>query len=431
MQKIASIYAREILDSRGHPTVEADVVTNKGVTGRAAVPSGASTGTMEAVELRDKDLGRYAGKGVLKAVANINTIIAPAMHGRRIDDQQRLDEELIKLDATNNKSRLGANAILAVSLACAKAASKSLEMEFYQYISKISGSEPSLPMPMINVLNGGVHANNNLAFQEFMVIPASAKSMAEAVRMGAGIFHCLVALLKKKKMHTTVGDEGGVAPDIDDYNVALEFLDQAVMNAGYLSGKDVFFAIDMASSEFFQEKSYALTPGEKYTSLQFVEKLEQLCGDWPVASIEDPMAEDDWDGWKHLMGRLGKHVQIVGDDLFVTNTTILTRGIAENAANSILIKPNQIGTLSETISAIHMARAAEMNCIMSHRSGETEDVSIADIAVGTGCGQIKTGSLCRSERVAKYNRLLRIEEKLPERYFGTQVLQKFAWIFDH
>ena len=409
--------------------MEADVLTDGGVIGRAAVPSGASTGSMEAVELRDGDLDRYAGQGVLKAVNNIDSIIAPAMLGNQVDDQQRLDEELVRLDATTNRSRLGANAILAVSLACAKAAAKSLGMEFFQYISKISGSEPSLPMPMVNVLNGGVHADNNLAFQEFMIIPASAKSMAEAVRMGSSIFHCLIALLKKKKMSTTVGDEGGVAPDVDNYNVAMEFLDQAVMDAGYLSGKDVFFALDMASSEFFRNKSYVLTPHTKYTSMQLIEKLKKLCEDWPVASIEDPMAEDDWDGWKCLMEQLGGHVQIVGDDLFVTNTTILAKGIAENAANSILIKPNQIGTLSETISAIHMAKAAEMNCIISHRSGETEDVSIADIAVGTGCGQIKTGSLCRSERVAKYNQLLRIEEKLPKRYFGTQVFQKFSWLF--
>lgn len=411
MSAIVDVVAREILDSRGNPTVEADVLLESGVLGRAAVPSGASIGTREAVELRDGDTQRYSGKGVLKAVENINTEIAEAIMGLDAMEQGFIDRTLIDLDATANKSRLGANAILSVSLAVAKAAAEESGLPLYRYLG---GAGPmSMPVPMMNVINGGAHANNKVDMQEFVIIPLGAQSFREALRCGAEIFHVLRDLLDSKGMHTAVGDEGGFAPSLANNEAALELIVQAIEQAGYLPGPDVAIGLDCASSEFFSDGKYHLaSDGLSLTSAQFVDYLAAWVDKYPIISIEDGMSEHDWDGWKLLTHRLGKSVQLVGDDIFVTNSSILKEGIAQGIANSILIKINQIGTLTETFSAIETAKRAGYTSVISHRSGETEDTTIADIAVATNAMQIKTGSLSRSDRLAKYNQLLRIEEDL-------------------
>lgn len=411
MSAIVDVVAREILDSRGNPTVEADVLLESGVLGRAAVPSGASIGTREAVELRDGDTQRYSGKGVLKAVENVNTEIAEAIMGLDAMEQGFIDRTLIDLDATANKSRLGANAILAVSLAVAKAAAEESGLPLYRYLG---GAGPmSMPVPMMNVINGGAHANNKVDMQEFVIIPLGAQSFREALRCGAEIFHVLRDLLDSKGMHTAVGDEGGFAPSLANNEAALELIVQAIEQAGYLPGPDVAIGLDCASSEFFSNGKYHLaSDGLSLTSAQFVDYLAAWVDKYPIISIEDGMSEHDWDGWKLLTHRLGKSVQLVGDDIFVTNSSILKEGIAQGIANSILIKINQIGTLTETFSAIETAKRAGYTSVISHRSGETEDTTIADIAVATNALQIKTGSLSRSDRLAKYNQLLRIEEDL-------------------
>ncbi len=411
MSAIVDIIAREILDSRGNPTVEADVLLESGVMGRAAVPSGASTGSREAIELRDGDGSRYLGKGVMRAVENVNTEISEALIGLDAQEQAFIDKTLIDLDGTDNKARLGANALLAVSMAVAKAAAEEAGLPLYRYFG---GAAPmSLPVPMMNIINGGEHANNSLDIQEFMVIPVGAESFREALRCGAEIFHALKKLLDKNGHSTAVGDEGGFAPNLGSHAEALEVIMQAIQNAGYVPGKDVLLALDCAASEFYKDGKYQLS-GEnlQLSSAQFVDYLATLVDKFPIVSIEDGMAEGDWDGWKLLTERLGNKVQIVGDDLFVTNTKILKEGIQKGIANSILIKINQIGTLSETFAAIEMAKRAGYTAVISHRSGETEDATIADIAVGLNAGQIKTGSLSRSDRIAKYNQLLRIEEDL-------------------
>ncbi len=411
MSAIVDVIAREIIDSRGNPTVEADVLLESGVLGRAAVPSGASVGTKEAVELRDGDMQRYFGKGVLKAVENVNTEIAEAIMGLDSMEQGFIDQTLIDLDGSDNKSRLGANAILAVSLAVAKAAAEESGLPLYRYLG---GAGPmSMPVPMMNVINGGAHANNNLDFQEFVIIPLGAQSFREAVRCGAEIFHTLKKLLDSKGMPTSVGDEGGFAPNLANNEAALQLIVQAIEQAGYLPGPDVAIGLDCASSEFFRDGKYHLaSDGLSLTSAQFVDYLATWIDKYPILSIEDGMSEHDWDGWKLLTSKLGKSVQLVGDDVFVTNARILKEGIAQGVANSILIKVNQIGTLSETFAAIEMAKRAGYTAVISHRSGETEDTTIADIAVATNVLQIKTGSLSRSDRLAKYNQLLRIEEDL-------------------
>ncbi len=411
MSAIVDVIAREILDSRGNPTVEADVLLESGVLGRAAVPSGASVGTREAVELRDGDTQRYFGKGVLKAVENINTEIAEAIMGLDSMEQGFIDRTLIDLDGTANKSRLGANAILAVSLAVAKAAAEESGLPLYRYLG---GAGPmSMPVPMMNIINGGAHANNKVDMQEFVIIPLGAQSFREALRCGAEIFHTLKDLLDSKGMHTAVGDEGGFAPSLANNEAALQLLVQAIEQAGYLPGPDVAIGLDCASSEFFRDGKYHLaSDGLSLTSAQFVDYLSAWVDKYPIISIEDGMSEHDWDGWKLLTSRLGKTVQLVGDDIFVTNSGILKEGIAQGIANSILIKINQIGTLTETFSAIETARRAGYTSVISHRSGETEDTTIADIAVATNALQIKAGSLSRSDRLAKYNQLLRIEEDL-------------------
>lgn len=411
MSAIVDVVAREILDSRGNPTVEADVLLESGVLGRAAVPSGASIGTREAVELRDGDTQRYSGKGVLKAVENVNTEIAEAILGLDAMEQGFIDRTLIDLDGTANKSRLGANAILAVSLAVAKAAAEESGLPLYRYLG---GAGPmSMPVPMMNVINGGAHANNKVDMQEFVIIPLGAQSFREALRCGAEIFHVLRDLLDSKGMHTAVGDEGGFAPSLANNEAALELIVQAIEQAGYLPGPDVAIGLDCASSEFFSDGKYHLaSDGLSLTSAQFVDYLAAWVDKYPIISIEDGMSEHDWDGWKLLTRRLGKSVQLVGDDIFVTNSSILKEGIAQGIANSILIKINQIGTLTETFSAIETAKRAGYTSVISHRSGETEDTTIADIAVATNALQIKTGSLSRSDRLAKYNQLLRIEEDL-------------------
>ncbi len=411
MSAIVDVIAREILDSRGNPTVEADVLLESGVLGRAAVPSGASIGTREAVELRDGDTQRYFGKGVLKAVENINTEIAEAIMGLDSMEQGFIDRTLIDLDGTANKSRLGANAILAVSLAVAKAAAEESGLPLYRYLG---GAGPmSMPVPMMNVINGGAHANNKVDMQEFVIIPLGAQSFREALRCGAEIFHTLKDLLDSKGMHTAVGDEGGFAPSLANNEAALQLIVQAIEQAGYLPGPDVAIGLDCASSEFFRDGKYHLaSDGLSLTSAQFVDYLAAWVDKYPIISIEDGMSEHDWDGWKLLTSRLGKSVQLVGDDIFVTNSGILKEGIAQGIANSILIKINQIGTLTETFSAIETARRAGYTSVISHRSGETEDTTIADIAVATNALQIKAGSLSRSDRLAKYNQLLRIEEDL-------------------
>ena len=411
MSAIVDVIAREIIDSRGNPTIEADVLLESGALGRAAVPSGASVGTKEAVELRDGDMQRYFGLGVLKAVGNVNTEIAESIMGLDSMEQNFIDQTLIELDGSDNKSRLGANAILAVSLAVAKAAAEETGLPLYRYLG---GAGPmSMPVPMMNVINGGAHANNNLDMQEFVIIPVGAQSFREAVRCGAEVFHTLKKLIDAKGMPTSVGDEGGFAPNLANNEAALQLIVEAIEQAGYLPGPDVAIGLDCASSEFFRDGKYHLTSeGLSLTSAQFVDYLATWIDKYPILSIEDGMSEHDWDGWRLLTSKLGKSVQLVGDDVFVTNFRILKEGIAQGVANSILIKPNQIGTLSETFSAIETAKRAGYTAVISHRSGETEDTTIADIAVATNVLQIKTGSLSRSDRLAKYNQLLRIEEDL-------------------
>ena len=412
MSWIEHIHAREILDSRGNPTVEAEVLLGDGVLGRAAVPSGASTGEHEAVELRDGDKNRYGGKGVLKAVRNVNDIIAPALEGFDALDQIEIDEALIALDGTENKSKLGANALLAVSLATARAAAKYLEMPLYRYLGGTNAR--TLPVPMMNIINGGAHADNNVDFQEFMVVPVGAETFSEALRMGAEIFHALKAVLKKKGYATSVGDEGGFAPNLKSNEEAIETILEAITKAGFAAGSDCLIALDPAASEFYDGKSYVFKKSDKrkLASEQMVAFWKSWCDQYPIISIEDGMAENDWDGWKLMTQTLGEKVQLVGDDLFVTNTTFLQKGIDLGVANSILIKVNQIGTLTETLACIQLALTHGRTAIISHRSGETEDPFIADLAVATNAGQIKTGSLSRTDRIAKYNQLLRIEEDL-------------------
>jgi len=409
--KIQKINAREVLDSRGNPTVEADVTLTNGIVGRAIVPSGASTGQREALELRDGDKNRYLGKGVLKAVNFINTEINSALQDLEISNQKMIDKTMIDLDGTETKSRLGANSILAVSLACAKANAKSQNQSLFRSFNFSNSFQ--LPVPMMNIINGGEHANNSVDIQEFMIIPAGAPSFKEALRYGTEIFHHLKAVLDKKGLNTAVGDEGGFAPDLKSNEEALEVIIEAIKSAGYTPGKDIFIGIDAASSEFYKDGTYNLTSeGLNLTNTEFVDYLASWVKKYPIISIEDGMDENDWKGWEMLTHKLSDSVQLVGDDLFVTNSDILAKGIENNIANSILIKVNQIGTLTETFDAMKMALDANYTCVMSHRSGETEDTTIADLAVATSCGQIKTGSLSRSDRLAKYNRLLRIEEEL-------------------
>ena len=411
MSAIIDVIAREILDSRGNPTVEADVLLESGVLGRAAVPSGASTGSREAIELRDGDKSRYLGKGVLKAVEHVNTEICEAIIGLDVEDQAFIDRTLIELDGTENKSRLGANALLAVSMACARAAAEQAGLPLYRYLG---GAAPmALPVPMMNIINGGAHANNNIDMQEFMVIPVGAPSFREALRYGAEVFHALKKLLDDAGMATTVGDEGGFAPNLESHEAALKLIVQAIEKAGLQPGIDVAIGVDCAASEFYKDGRYHLESEDlKLTSAEFTDYLAAWCDKYPIISIEDGMAEGDWDGWKTLTDKLGRRVQLVGDDLFVTNAKILKEGIDKDIANSILIKVNQIGTLSETFQAIEMAKQAGYTAVISHRSGETEDTTIADLAVASNARQIKTGSLSRSDRMAKYNQLLRIEEEL-------------------
>lgn len=421
MTQIAKIHAREILDSRGNPTLEAEVTLEDGSFGRAAVPSGASTGTKEAVELRDGDKTRYGGKGVLKAVANVNGPIAEALRGFDAGDQEALDRRLIELDGTENKGRLGANALLGVSLANAHAVAAAKRKPLWQHLADIAEADVSLPVPMMNIINGGAHADNNVDFQEFMILPVGFTRFSEALRAGAEIFHALKSVLKGHGLSTAVGDEGGFAPDFRSNVEALDTILEAIGKAGYTAGDDILLGLDVASSEFHDNGKYNLVgENKRLTSEQFVDFLADWARQYPIVTIEDGLAEDDWDGWKLLTERLGGKVQLVGDDLFVTNPKILKEGIESGVANAILIKVNQIGTLSETLEAIAMAHHANYAAIVSHRSGETEDTTIADIAVATTATQIKTGSLCRSDRVAKYNQLLRIEEALGEdaRYAG-------------
>ncbi|MEE4251605.1 MAG: phosphopyruvate hydratase [Alcanivoracaceae bacterium] len=415
MSKIVDIKAREILDSRGNPTIEADVVLDSGAFGSATAPSGASTGSREALELRDGDKARYMGKGVLKAVGNVNSEIRDLLLGREGCDQRALDNAMIELDGTESKSRLGANAILAVSLAAAKAGAAEQKKPLYEYISDMQDDDQaySLPVPMMNIINGGEHADNNVDIQEFMIQPAGAPTIAEAIRCGAEVFHALKSVLKKRGLNTAVGDEGGFAPDLPSNEAALEAIVEAISLTGYKLGDEITLALDCAASEFYHDGKYVLAgENRSLSSEQFVDYLADLCNRYPIISIEDGQHEGDWAGWKILTDRLGKKIQLVGDDLFVTNTKILQRGINEGIANSILIKFNQIGSLSETLDAIKMAKDAGYTAVISHRSGETADTTIADLAVATSAGQIKTGSLCRSDRVAKYNRLIRIEEEL-------------------
>ena len=408
---IKKIIAREVLDSRGNPTVEADVILTNGILGRAIVPSGASTGQREALELRDGDKSRYLGKGVLKAVNFINTEISDSLEGMDVSNQKDIDHKMIDMDGTDTKSRLGANSILAVSLACAHANAQNKNQSLFR---SFDFSETyQMPVPMMNIINGGEHANNSVDIQEFMIIPAGAPSFKEALRYGTEVFHHLKAVLEQKALNTAVGDEGGFAPDLKSNEEALEVIIEAINNAGYTPGKDIFIGIDAASSEFYKNGTYNLaSEGLKLTNSEFTEYLASWVEKYPIISIEDGMDENDWEGWEMLTQKLSNSVQLVGDDLFVTNSKILAKGIKNNIANSILIKVNQIGTLTETFDAMKMALDAGYTCVMSHRSGETEDTSIADLSVATNCGQIKTGSLSRSDRLAKYNRLLRIEEEL-------------------
>ncbi len=422
MSKIKSIYAREILDSRGNPTVEVEVTSDQGDFGRASVPSGASTGIHEAVELRDGDKSRYLGLGVSKAVDNVNNIIAKELIGASIYDQRAIDHKMIEIDGTENKGKLGANAILGVSLAVAKCAANSLNMPLYRYIG--GSNAHVLPTPMMNIINGGAHADNNVDFQEFMIMPVSATSFKEAIRMGAEVFHSLKKVLKSKGLNTAVGDEGGFAPDLASNEDAIKTILEAIEQAGYTPGKDVKLAMDVASSEFYKDGKYTL-PGENnksFTSNELVDFYEELCNKYPIISIEDGLDQDDWEGWDYLTKKLGSKVQLVGDDFFVTNTKRLQTGIEKGVANSILIKVNQIGTLTETLEAIEMAQKANYTAVVSHRSGETEDTTIADIAVATNAAQIKTGSASRTDRIAKYNQLIRIEDELngESKYLGDQ-----------
>ncbi len=411
MSAITSIQAREVLDSRGNPTVETDVLLASGTVGRAAVPSGASTGTLEAIELRDGDLQRYAGKGVQQAINNVNHEIRQAITGMSCFSQQAIDERMIALDGTDNKGRLGANALLSVSLATAKAAAAETQTPLYRHLHR--GNTFIMPVPMMNIINGGEHADNNVDMQEFMIIPTGATSISEAIRYGTEIFHTLKRILHKKGLNTAVGDEGGFAPDLRSNREAVETILQAVELAGYQIGVDVHLGLDVASTEFYSNGKYQLrSEGKSFDTHQFVDYLAAWVNQYPIITIEDGVAENDWDGWKLLTEKIGHKVQLVGDDLFVTNTEILHKGINLGIANSVLIKVNQIGTLSETLAAIDMAHAANYTVVVSHRSGETEDVTIADLAVATNAGQIKTGSLSRSDRVAKYNQLIRIEEEL-------------------
>jgi enolase len=411
MSAIVDIIGREIIDSRGNPTVECDVLLESGVMGRAAVPSGASTGSREAIELRDGDKSRYLGKGVLKAVEHINTEIAEAVLGLDASEQAFLDKTLIDLDGTENKGRLGANAMLAVSMAVARAAAEEAGIPLYRYFGGMGAVQ--LPVPMMNVINGGAHANNNLDIQEFMILPVGAPTFREALRYGAEVFHALKKILHDKHISTAVGDEGGFAPSVASHEEAIQLILQAIEAAGYTAGEQIMLGLDCAASEFFKDGKYHLEgEGLSLTAEQWTDMLATWCDKYPIISIEDAMGEGDWAGWKHLTERLGKKVQLVGDDLFVTNTKILKEGIEKDIANSILIKINQIGTLTETFAAIEMAKRAGYTAVISHRSGETEDNTIADIAVGTNAGQIKTGSMSRSDRMSKYNQLLRIEEDL-------------------
>ena len=412
MSAIVDIVGREILDSRGNPTVECDVLLESGVMGRAAVPSGASTGSREAIELRDGDKARYGGKGVLKAVEHINTEISEAVLGLDASEQAFLDKTMIDLDGTENKSRLGANAMLAVSMAVARAAAEESGLPLYRYFGGMNGTQ--LPVPMMNVINGGAHANNSLDLQEFMIVPVGASSFREALRQGAEVFHALKKIIDGKGMSTAVGDEGGFAPSVENHEAAIQLILQAISDAGYTPGQEIVLALDCAASEFYKDGHYVLAGegGLQLDSAGWTDMLATWVDKYPIISIEDGMAEGDWDGWKLLTERLGQKVQLVGDDLFVTNTKILKEGVDKHIANSILIKINQIGTLTETFQAIEMAKRAGYTAVISHRSGETEDSTIADIAVGTNAGQIKTGSLSRSDRMAKYNQLLRIEEDL-------------------
>lgn len=413
MPYIKEVYAREVLDSRGNPTIEVEVETESGAKGRAMVPSGASTGVHEALELRDKDSKRYKGKGVLKAVNNVNEEIAPEIIGYDVTAQMLIDNLMIKLDGTPNKSRLGANAILGVSMAVAKAAADYYGMPLYQYFGGFNAH--LMPTPMMNILNGGAHADWCIDFQEIMIVPSKAKTFADAVRMGAEVFHTLKEVLKQKGLNTSVGDEGGYAPKLSSNEEAIQLVIKAIKQAGYKPGVDIFLALDVASSEFYDattKKYHLKSENKELTAKELVSFYESICSKHPIVSIEDGLAEDDWDGWKYLTARLGTRVQLVGDDLFVTNTERLLKGIQNNTANAILIKVNQIGTLTETFAAIEMAKKAGYAAVISHRSGETEDTTIADIAVGLNAGQIKTGSLSRTDRIAKYNKLIRIEDEL-------------------
>ncbi len=424
MSTIIDIIGREILDSRGNPTVEVDVILEDGTMGRAAVPSGASTGAHEAVEKRDGDKKRYKGKGVLEAVASVNGEIHEALAGEDATEQEEIDGLLIELDGTPNKGRLGANAILGVSLACAKAAAEFSMLPLFRYVGGTAARV--LPVPMMNIINGGEHADNPIDIQEFMIMPVSAGNIRDAVRMGSEVFHTLKKELSSAGLATGIGDEGGFAPNLSSTRDALDFILKSIEKAGYKPGEDIFLALDCASTEYFKDGSYVLSGEEKtLTPDENVSYLEALVSDYPIVSIEDGCAEDDWDGWKTLTEVLGKRVQLVGDDLFVTNPARLAEGISLGAANSLLVKVNQIGTLSETLKAVDMAHRARMTCVMSHRSGETEDVTIADLAVATNCGQIKTGSLARSDRLAKYNQLIRIEEMLGATavYAGRSILR--------
>ena len=412
MSKIKSVYAREVLDSRGNPTVEVEVTTECGAFASAIVPSGASTGVHEAVELRDGDKNRYLGLETKKAVKNVNETIAKELIGKEVTNQRDIDEAMIELDGTANKGKLGANAILGVSLAVAKCAAVSLDLPLYRYIG--GANSYVLPTPMMNIINGGAHADNNVDFQEFMIMPVSAETFKEAIRMGAEVFHALKAVLKEKGLNTAVGDEGGFAPNLASNEEAIKTILEAVERAGYKPGEDIKLAMDVASSEFYQDGKYVL-PGENnksFTSEELVDFYDELCTKYPIISIEDGLDQDDWQGWKYLTEKLGDKVQLVGDDFFVTNTKRLKQGIEQNVANSILIKVNQIGTLTETLEAIEMAQKANYTAVISHRSGETEDTTIADIAVATNAGQIKTGSASRTDRIAKYNQLIRIEDRL-------------------
>jgi enolase len=415
MSIIVEVIGREIIDSRGNPTVEAEVILENGVMGRAAVPSGASTGSHEALELRDKDSKRYLGKGVQKAIQNIHRVISPKLLGMDVMGQKAIDQTMIKLDRTPNKTRLGANAILGVSLACAKAAANHLGIPFYQHLGGLSATQ--LPLPHMNILNGGAHADNNVDLQECMILPTGARSFKEALRMGVEVFHHLKAILKEKGYKTSVGDEGGFAPDLRFNEEAFSLIVQAIQKAGYRPGKDISLGMDAAATEFYKNGFYYLK-GErkpKRSSAEMIDYYESLIKKFPIVSIEDGLAEDDWKGWKALTSRLGNKIQLVGDDLFVTNSSRLSRGIQEGVANAILIKPNQIGSLTETLGVIEMAKRAGYRTIVSHRSGETEDTTISDLAVGTNAAQIKTGSTSRTDRVAKYNQLIRIEEGLGDR----------------